>query len=245
MKYLAFLMVFFALFLVYGCTEDSALSDIEISDPSLIQFEAELTRKWDKNGLLYTHVSVYLYDKNHNLIKLKKGSVSINNNVMQVDEIGINKAPYYTISPSVLLVESGKTYTIVVELSDGQEYYSTVTSQKFDLYEFNLPKLHKKANDLAVTWKAADIENELVLTLRCAYNFNNNTGETFDKFNPNQLERKNASMLIASSAFNKKEGTTNAYFSLSSNKQGVVDSRFRLNSKISVQFVIENECGLN
>lgn len=228
-----------------SCMKDSSLSDVEISDPSLIRPDISLNRYRDNSGLLKTSIDVFLWDKNFNAVQLKKGNVSVNGQIMQVEKLMLTGAPFYTIDTSVLKAELNKSYVFAIELSNGQKYQASITTQVVDLYELNLPNNYSKSNNMAINWKGHDTSNEFKILLTCDYNADNVTGQTSDIFTPNQQERSSGSYTISKSYFNQKAGIYKATVSITSTSNGTVDSRFRTGSKIYSKYEKVSECNVN
>jgi len=63
--------------LLLGCKENSALSDVELSDPKLISPEITITKTLNNRGREQTELVVFLNDKNNNSIDLLKGGVHL------------------------------------------------------------------------------------------------------------------------------------------------------------------------
>lgn len=244
MKYFICFFSLVSILLLHSCTEESPLSDIDITDPSLIQLDVSLFKSIDYQGNLNSRIWVYLYDKNQNLIKLKNGKVSVNGHAMILDEIGLNKAPYYTIDARVLSVEAQKEYAFTIELSDGKAYLASITTQNIDLYEINIPFEHSKNSNMQISWKGYDTQSDLVLTLNCAYSNTKSSGQVVEQFHPGHQERTKGEFVFASSNFNKQEGIYRAFVSITSTIKGTVDPHFRANSSITSMFSIEDDCNI-
>lgn len=233
------------LFLLSSCMEDSALSDVEISDPSLIQPDISLYRIRDNSGLLTSKIEVFIWDKNYNSIELKKGSVSVNGQIMQLKKLPLTGAPYYTIDTSILKVELNKLYTFTISLGDGKLYQSSINTQSIDLTSLILPAAYNKQDNMTISWAGHDISSEFNIQLACDYNKDNTYGQTSDLFTPNQQERTTGTYVISKSYFNQQAGIYKATVTLTSKARGTVDSRFRINSTIVSKYIKESECNVN
>ena len=228
-----------------SCMEDSSLSDVEITDPSLIEPDINLIRERDNSGRLKSSIIVYLWDKNFDAIELKKGNVSVNGHTMQVEKLVLTGGPYYTIDTSILKVELDELYTFTIELADGQKYEASITTQDIDLYELNLPADYSKLNNMDIIWKGYDIENEFQIQLTCDYRTSTSSGQTSNTLIPDQNERISGSYIISKSYFNQKEGIYKATVRITSKTNGTIDPGFRDNSKIYSYFIKESECNVN
>ena len=238
-------LIFFGLIILImfnSCIEDSALSDLDIVDPSLITLEISLERAWGNDSLVATRIKVLLRDKNFDAIELQKGSVSVNGHIMQTEELVFSPGFYYTIDNSILKVEVNELYTFVIELADGKQYEASITTQDVDLYELNLPSDYNKINDMEINWQGHDIQNEFEISLNCIYT----TGAGYPKyFYPDIQERTNGSYLIPNFYFNEEEGIYEALVSINSKKYGTIDSSFRDYSEIYSSFNKASKCDVN
>jgi len=230
---------------VSSCLKDSSLSDVEISDPSVIQPSISLTRSRDNAGILTTSIEVFLWDKNFNSIQLKKGKVSVNGAEMQLKKLILTGAPYYSVDTSIMKVELNKLYNFIIELSDGNTYQASITTQETDLYELNLPAGYSKSDNMPIEWKGYETNNNFQIQLECDYRLDNNAGQTSDSFTPNPQERASGTYIISKSYFNQQVGIYKATVTIESNKHGTIDPRFRTNSEISSSFEKVSECNVN
>lgn len=228
-----------------SCMQDSPLSDVEISDPSLIQPSISLYRTRDNSGILKTRIEVFLFDKNLNSVELKKGRVLVNGYVMQVKELPLTGGPYYTIDASLLKVELNKLYTFIIELADGKAYQGSVSTQETDIFELVLPKSYSRQNNMQISWLGHDISSDLKIELTCNYQTDIRSGQTNNSFTPKQQERSQGLYMIPSSYFNQEEGIYKATVTVTSKTTGVIDSRFRTYSVIQSIYIKESECNIN
>ena len=135
--------------LLLGCKENSALSDVELSDPKLISPEITITKTLNNRGREQTELVVFLNDKNNNSIDLLKGGVTLNN-----EKLGIQTewggAPYYTLNNLELYANT--KYNFVVSLANDNSYNCNVLSPGDLINSFNVPEYHDMNNDLSVSW---------------------------------------------------------------------------------------------
>ena len=135
--------------LLLGCKENSALSDVELSDPKLISPEITITKTLNNRGREQTELVVFLNDKNNNSIDLLKGGVTLNN-----EKLGIQTewggAPYYTLNNLELYANT--KYNFVVSLANDNSYNCNVLSPGDLIKSFNVPEYHNMNNDLSVSW---------------------------------------------------------------------------------------------
>lgn len=135
-------------FLLFGCKENSPLSDVELNDPKLISPEITITKTLNHRGKEQTELVVFLNDKNNNSIDLLKGGVLINNRPLGVSFDG--EAPYYGTSIINLITE--KEYSVKIKLADDKSYPCIVKSPKKLLGPLNLDEYHNMTKPLVVYW---------------------------------------------------------------------------------------------
>lgn len=134
---------------MFGCKENSPLSDVELNNPALISPEITLSKHENELGTTNTELIVYLNDKNNNSIDLLKGSVSLNNKPLGVHtEIG--GAPYYSLD-NIELVPKRK-YEFQIKLADEKTYPCTIYSPEIALGDINVPEYHNMGSPLVVRW---------------------------------------------------------------------------------------------
>ena len=135
--------------LIFGCKENSPLSDVELNNPELIS--PEITLRNHKNELGRTNIElvVYLNDKNNNSIDLLKGSVSLNNKPLGVrTEVG--GAPYYSLDHIELVPK--RKYEFQIKLADEKTYPCTIYSPEVALGDLSVPEYHNMSSALVVRW---------------------------------------------------------------------------------------------
>lgn len=136
--------------LMFGCKENSPLSDVELNNPALISPEITLTKHENELGRTNTELIVYLNDKNNNSIDLLKGSVSLNNKSLGVHtEVG--GAPYYSMD-NIELVPKRK-YKFAITLADEKTYPCTINSPEVALGDLSVPEYHNMSSALVVRWE--------------------------------------------------------------------------------------------
>ena len=136
--------------LMFGCKENSPLSDVELNNPSLISPEITLTKHKNELGRTNTELVIYLNDKNNNSIDLLKGSVSLNNKRLGVhSEVG--GAPYYSLDHIELVPK--RKYEIQIKLADEKTYPCTICSPEVALGDLSVPEYHNMSSALVVRWE--------------------------------------------------------------------------------------------
>lgn len=227
-----------------ACIEDSSLSDVEISDPSLIKPDISIKRTRGNDNLLETEIKVILWDKNLNAIELKKGSVAVNDKTMELKKMAITQAPYYTINSLNLPIELNTEYVFSIELADGEVYKASITTQQTDLNKLTFPENYSKSIDLEITWEGKETQNPLEIHLYGSYT-NETVGQTYNVFEPNEAEREAGTYKFPKLYLNKEEGIYKATVKLISEKIGQIDSQFQNGSKIYSKYIKEGEFNVN
>ena len=143
------ILLLLALTLMFGCKENSPLSDVELNNPALISPEITLTKHENELGRTNTELVVYLNDKNNNSIDLLKGSVSLNNKPLGVHtEVG--GAPYYSLDHIELVPK--RKYVFQIKLADDKIYPCTINSPEIALGDISVPEYHNMSSALVVRW---------------------------------------------------------------------------------------------
>lgn len=135
---------------------DSALSDVEVADPSLLKPDISIARSIDSMDVTTILYRCFIWDKNYNSVELKNGSVYFNG-----IECGIFKtifgAPYYKIEPSNLLpYQYNANYSCSIKLADGTIYDNSIVSQAYELDSLLVPLEHSKDSSLYIQWYNTD-----------------------------------------------------------------------------------------
>ena len=218
MKKLTALIV--APFIFFGCKENSALSDVELSDPNLISPEITITKTLNERGREQTELVVFLNDKNNNSIDLLKGGVKLNN-----EKLGIQTewggAPYYTLNNLELYANTN--YTFDVTLANENSYKCSVASPSGLINSFVVPEYHNINKDVNISW------GKLNSSPSTGYSLEIENGETFNEtisLSPSII--KNGGYVLSSRVLNQFcEGSRGDFtITLKSTTNGKVDHRF-------------------
>ncbi len=218
MKKLTALIV--APFLFFGCKENSALSDVELSDPNLISPEITITKTLNERGKEQTELVVFLNDKNNNSIDLMKGGVYLNNEKLGV-QTEWGGAPYYTLNNIEL--SANTNYNFSVTLANDNSYQCSVTSPRDVIHSFVVPEYHNINKDLTVSWGG------LSSSPSTSYSLEIENGETFAEtisLSPSIIN--NGGYVLSSRVLNQFcEGSREDFtITLKSTTNGKVDHRF-------------------
>lgn len=231
MKKIISLIFLLFLILVTGCTQDSPLSDLDLTDPGLIKPDIQISKSTYSTGTISFSHTVWIFDKNDNSVNIQNGKVLIDNIELKLKKAIINNAPYYSVDPSYSLpFEFNKTYTCDIVLSDGKDYSSIVTSRSADIDSFVVPLTHDKSKDLLLRWGPVDPNEKIVLTM--VYNFRTDTSSGTGVRDIQISNPQSGTALIPKSYFDASTHITDATFTLESNIFGTTDKHFRPGSKI-------------
>lgn len=215
-----FIALIIAPVLLFGCKENSALSDVELSDPKLISPEITITKTINKRGREQTDLVVFLNDKNNNSIDLLKGGVKMNNEALGI-QTEWGGAPYYTLNNMELY--SNTNYNFVVTLANDNNYKCSVTSPGNLINSFIVPEYHNINNDLNVSW------GKLNSNAYTSYSLEITNEDSFSKeINLSSSSIKNGGYVISSRLLKQfSEGQRGDFIiTLKASTKGKVDHRF-------------------
>lgn len=221
-----------SLMFIYGCIEDSALSDVDLENPSLIRPMIEVYKHTSSGSSSVQHIAVFLYDKNDNLIKLQNGKVFVNGNEMVLKDIILTDAKYYSGTEVIGNVKFPENYIFDVVLTDDKTYRSTVLTQAVELTELNAPVRHPKIHDLRLSWNKTDIKNPLTLEMLVDYTENDTNKTSAYKIEIPTNNINEASYIISSQYFTNNPNSYKVYLNLVSETSGVMNNNFRSGGSI-------------
>jgi len=225
-----------------SCTQDSALSDVEINDPSVIAPFIAVSRNIDNNNIFSSKIIVWLYDKNGCSIELKKGEVRLNHTRMLLKRLAITNAPYYSGENSLTKVELNANYTIEIELGDGKVYAASVQTQAKDLNQLTLPSYYSKQNNMNISWKDIYLHDNMEVQLIRYFSADSSGGQSFKTIPLPLANISTGNYILSKDNFNLQEGNCyKALITVSGTKNGVIDSRLNLNSKIVSVYSVAKE----
>lgn len=138
---------------------DSALSDVRLTDPSVICLKADMSQIKSINGSTSQSIQVILEDKNHNDIELKDGKVLVNNVEMDLEHSLLGGGPYYVMTSNQVKTTIDSLFTFTIVLADSHKYNSTIRTQKKDLNFLILPESHNKTDSLKIKFGLFDSES--------------------------------------------------------------------------------------
>lgn len=219
--------------------QESALSDIVLTDPSLLQIKSEFTKDVNTAGLDGENVSVWIRDKNSQALSLKKGKVLVNDTELSVFKSFVGKLPYYNASGSVVHIKENQNYNVDIVLGDGKKYSSQISIPEKSLKTFDCPNTHNGSEHLVVKWNELSPEYLVVLS----WTKKVQTDSAIQSFSGSKEIINHTSEYEFPSTFfmegNKK--VTELEIELRSTINGRVSSDFRSNSSISATFSIDKK----
>lgn len=142
---------------VLWCACNSPLSDVPVSEPSVLRAIALAERDIGASNTTSSVLMLELRDKHEEWVHLKEGSVTVNGLPMGYDGLGA-----YTRNDAVA---PEATYSFVVTLSDGSTYTCVVHTPK-NLYQFTVPASHNRTTPLTVGWQETDASAGATLSLQ-------------------------------------------------------------------------------
>jgi hypothetical protein len=215
------MFLLFAAFSFTGC--ESPLSDVEITDPSLLQTNFAVERSLLDDGTVTASLHANIFDKNLASIQLKNGKVKVNGQEMSLTEI-LNITTYHIPSASVNL---NTTYNFEIILPNGQTHTGAVTTQGKTFTSMTVPQTGSVNSDLTVSWQDVYVHDVLTISLGLKTSTANVAGATFT-LTPQQMQA--GTFVIPKSNFASPEGITEVTVTLSGAKYGTIDPKFRSGS---------------
>ena len=223
---LLFVMV---VLLITGCAQNSALSDVEITDPSLLRVTIEMQRTLDQNGSLFPTINAYLYDKNDDNVSLKNGALYVNGIMMQLQNLPIGNLPYYTAS-GLINFTIDSLYTFTIMLADSSKHFFTIRTQTQDIYSFTVPTSISRHVALNVSWLNKDTSGTIFIE-------STGHGEL-------QVSDPASGAYSFPPYFFSDTTYSSIYVNLHSMKYGTIDTAFRKGSYIGSEIIIDRSVNL-
>lgn len=240
---ISLLTVLFFLFstLTFISCSESALSDVEITDPGLIKatfvLEGEKISNADYKYFAYANLT----DKNGNRISLNNGRVLLNSTAMRARREPITNLPYYDGYENIGgIVQKGTTYNFEIELSNGNRYQSVISTQNKILTNLNVPTTHSRNENMLITWEEIDAAQPITLIFTRKYT--DSTGINYSSrnfiLNSNSLANGN---FVLNRDFFSLPNTIEGEIKLISNKYGNINASLMNGSIIQSTFSISRK----
>lgn len=143
--------------------EPSPLSDIPVSDPSVVSVSADLEYFSDQNSSFDT-MTAELMDKNGNQFSLLIGGCYFNGMEMHLYED--DRDPFYYLTDNDISVQPCSTYIFSIMLADSVQYSSTINSPPVQNFKLKIPASFIWGEGLSLSWETINsniAENEAVI----------------------------------------------------------------------------------
>ncbi len=213
---------------------ESALSDIEITDPGVLHTNFVVERTLTDNGTVLGALHTTIFDKNMASVELKNGKVKVNGEQMSETEI-LNISTYYI--PEAI-VNLNTNYDFEVVLANGQSYNGTVTTQQKTFTSLTVPSNSSVGSDLTISWQDIYVHDALTISLNLTSPAGTVPGPTFE-LTPAQMQA--GSFVIPKSSFSTPQGITSVLITLTGAKYGTVDPKFRSGSAVISRMRVEKK----
>ncbi len=207
--------------IVSTCT--SPLSDVPVSEPSVLRAAAVAERDISASNIASTFFQLALRDKHEQWVHLKEGDVTVGGLPMSYNSFLGSYVRNDVVLPNA-------TYTFVVTLSDGSRYTCTVRTSK-DLNELTVPSSYDRTGYFTVSWKEVDGSTTAMLTVA--------GDSTSASYYP---QSASGSYRLPSSEFTRFHGSQTLRITLTLTKPGQVDGRFMSTSTAASWFSITRTC---
>lgn len=217
---------------------ESALSDMEITDPSVLQTHFVVERTMLEDGTVISSLHANLFDKNLASIQLKNGQVKVNGQQMSVNEI-FNISIYHIPTATVDL---NTNYDFEVVLANGEGYSGTVTTQEKTFTTLTVPSTSTVDSDLTISWQEVYVHDDLIISVGLTSPFGSVAGPTFTL---TDAQMQAGSFVIPKSTFATPAGITSATITLTGARYGTIASEFRTGSSTISRMRVEKKVTFN
>jgi hypothetical protein len=199
---------------------ESALSDVDITDPGVLQTHFVVERALLDDGTVLNSLHATIFDKNLASVELKNGQVKVNGQQMSETEI-LNISTYYIPSATVDL---NTDYDFEVVLSNGQSHSGTVTTQSKTFTSVTVPSTASVDSDLTVSWEDVYVHDDMIISLNLTSPAGTVPGANFTLTDEQMLV---GSFIIPKANFATPAGITSATVTLTGARYGTIDPKFR------------------
>ncbi len=238
MKSTPFFIIALFPILLFSCQE-SALSDVEITDPSIIYVELELEKDIKFGTTTADRAIGRILDKNRYLTKLKNGSVWMNEQQLEQKTDPVLKLPYYS-----LIIDQGigrnEQFDFEVVLSNGDTYQAEIVTQ--GIKNVVIPESITVGDSMIISWENAGSDEVIKLYTRKTFE-SSSTPEEQNIFTIENPE--SGQYVLPASFFEDKIQISSIKFTLESIKKGEISLAFRTSSYVRSLFYYEQTCTVN
>lgn len=217
---------------------ESALNDIEITDPSVLQTHFVVERSVLSDGTVLNALTSTILDKNLASVELKNGHVKVNGQQMSVAEI-LGISTYHIPSANVNL---NTDYNFEVVLPNGQSHTGTVKSQAKAFTSVTAPATSNASSDLTISWQDVYVHDDLIISLNLTTPSATVPGATFEL---TDAQMQAGTFVIPKSSFSATPNITSVTITLTGAKYGTIDSKFRSGSATISRMRVEKKVAFN
>jgi hypothetical protein len=217
---------------------DSALSDVEVSDPGVLQTHFVVERALLSDGSVLSSLHTTIFDKNLASVELKNGKVKVNGQQMSVTEI-LNISTYHL---PAAVVDLSTPYLFEVVLANGKAYGGSITTQQKTFTSVTVPSNSNVNTDLTVSWQDVYVHDDLVISLNLTSPAGTVPGAVFT-LTPTQMQA--GSFIIPKSNFASPAGITSVMITLTGAKYGTIAQEFRSGSGTISRMRVEKKVTFN
>jgi hypothetical protein len=217
---------------------ESALSDIEITDPSVLQTHFVVERSLLNDGRIINSVHTTIFDKNLASVELKNGHIKVNGQQMSITEI-LNISTYYIPEATVNL---NKDYVFEMVLANGDIHTGTIKTPEKTFTSLTVPPDNTVDSDLTISWSDVYVHDDLIISLNLTSPAGTVPGTTFN-LTPEQMQA--GSFVIPKSNFATPAGITSVLITLTGANYGTIDQEFRSGSSAISRMRVEKKVVFN
>jgi hypothetical protein len=217
---------------------DSALSDVEVTDPSVLQTHFVVERALLEDGTVLSSLHATILDKNLASVELKNGQVKVNGQPMSITEI-LNISTYYIPSATVNL---NTAYDFEVVLPNGHSHTGKVTTQPKTFTAVTVPSSSSVNSDLTVSWQDVYVHDDLIISLNFTTPSATVPGPTFTL---TAAQMQAGSFVIPKSNFASPAEIKSVTLTLTGARYGTIDSKFRSGSGTISRMRVEKKVTFN
>lgn len=217
---------------------ESPLSDIEITDPSVLQTHFVVERALLDNGTVLNAIQATILDKNLASVEIKNGHVNVNGQAMTVTEI-LNISTYHIPAATVDL---NKRYDFEIVLPNGESHAGNVTTQQKTFTSVTVPSTASVDSDLTISWTDAYVHDDLTISLNLTSPAGTVPGASFTL---TEAQMQAGTFTIPKSSFATPAGITSVLITINGAKYGTIDSKFRSGSATISRMRVEKKVTFN
>lgn len=222
----------FSLAVIFFSSCDRELSDMEVTDPSVLQPYFAVEHSILADGSEVNKITASIIDRNLKNITIKNGYVTVNGQQMSI----LHTQNLSTYHIPTATVDLNTNYTFEIVLPDGQRYSGDVTSQEKAFTSVAVPVAASPNNDLRVSWQDVYIHDQMMITVNVTSPLGTVVGGRYEL---TTAEMSSGTFVIPKTAFQSPPGATSAMITIMGVKYGTIDPKFRPGSATVSRMRIE------